>query len=346
MKSLLLFAWAFALPVLAQRPQPLPNAPLAQLAPAYESFTYPATECGTQVFTDGTSVCIPAGALVDGRGQSIDGPITVRYRAVRSPFQMLTAGLNMHAQVNGRKVWLESSGMFELRATDHTGQPLQVKPGQRISVRFRTLNPLPDLRFWKYDERAAQWQELPNVLLLPDSEATGLPLAANNQLTEEMLYNGDYMSEEGSDYLDKTWFQFEEYRQRAFQKMGLEGFGWFNCDRIVNPDELPVPIVARVALPATEQIDTALASLYIVYEELNSLVTVPYTQLRTQFQLLPNKAYKLVLVYGMNKLATQEAQQLPPDEVRARRNQPVTFQFTPVTTAQPVEELCQKVGFY
>lgn len=107
--------------------------------------------------SDGTRVLIPAGTIVDAKGDPVNGEVELRYRGFQEPYEIIASGIPMHVNTPEGVRHMESAGMYEITASVN-GQPLALAPGGSI-----TLEPVdppgPDEGFisWVLNEQTGQW---------------------------------------------------------------------------------------------------------------------------------------------------------------------------------------------
>ena len=121
----------------------------------------------------GTTVTIPAGALMKKDGTPVDGAVDIHYREFRDAADFITSGLPMDYDSAGKKYWFESGGMFELSAYQGE-EELVVRPGRSVAVDFVKTDET-DFNFYALDQRTGKWTNRDE--LKRETQATALPIA-------------------------------------------------------------------------------------------------------------------------------------------------------------------------
>ncbi|MBL7950873.1 MAG: OmpA family protein [Flavobacteriales bacterium] len=111
------------------------------------------------VASDGVRVRIAAGAIVDLRGNNVNGPVDISYRSFNDPWSIIASGIPMHVGDRDNADHMESLGMYEVYASQK-GSPLSLREGEVISLtkptsEERTAGYLD----WVLDETTGEWRE-------------------------------------------------------------------------------------------------------------------------------------------------------------------------------------------
>jgi len=111
----------------------------------------------------GAEISIPAGALVDARGNAASGAVRAAVttlnparRPLPGDYSALTRG--------GELVSLLSYGAVDVQLTDSSGQALNLRPGSRAEVRIpvppdQEASVRPKMPMWSYDSTRGRWIE-------------------------------------------------------------------------------------------------------------------------------------------------------------------------------------------
>lgn len=363
MKSLpliLLLLLALAVPVVAQQASKLVDThpPVAALDVPFETQMLNAATCTPLVFSGGSTVCLPANALVDAQGRAPEcAQVEIRYRELHTPLDMILSGVVMRARRDNRDArpnqadaQLESAGMFQLEAYCN-GKPLRLKRGAQAQVWMRTQNPLAAPNLFAYDAQAQRWNLLPNAAV--NQVATGDPTPAPNpELFGEFADaagdnaeinrgNQDWApADDGCGGCESEWggelganqdvgSMADTVLRETFYAIGIDSFGLFNVDVFLNQTEL-------VAINASIRYDGAATPangyhLYLVFEGVNTVMWIPDFEMN-QFRMYPNKKYRIVCVHN-GQVAAFDPAALPPNKVQEYRNRPFQFTFKPLPPA-------------
>lgn len=110
----------------------------------------------TIVMKDGTILDIPAGAFISSSGIPVTGDVSILYRSVRTPAEMLSSGLTMFYDTAGEKEMFKSNGMFEIRA--YSGQEqLQISNDRTLSMFFISNSDKSNYNLYNLNEQTGKW---------------------------------------------------------------------------------------------------------------------------------------------------------------------------------------------
>ena len=140
----------------------------------FETHEFAAEVGSTVTFSDGTVFRVPASAFVDAQGNTYRGDVVLSYRDFRAPAEILASGIPMDVELpDGSLGYMQTAGMFEVRAATVGGSPLDVAADQEIGVDMPSNVDGNQYDFWSYDEAANQWDnEQPNVAATGNPERT------------------------------------------------------------------------------------------------------------------------------------------------------------------------------
>ncbi|MEQ1745820.1 MAG: hypothetical protein ABMA02_10360 [Saprospiraceae bacterium] len=111
--------------------------------------------------TTGTTVKIPAEALVNARGQIVRGEVELTLREYRDIPDFLASGIPMHYADDRGSFFFNSAGMFEVRVSQN-GEQLSMAPGQTYDLEFPSTGNFTDVSLFRLDDRTGQWGYEPN----------------------------------------------------------------------------------------------------------------------------------------------------------------------------------------
>ena len=146
---------------------------------------------GSLIGADGSTITIPAGAVVDGSGMPVTGMIDVTLTPVNVVGQDLAAfpGRFEGVQTSGTKSLIASHGVVEYTLSQG-GQPLQLAAGQQATIEIpiyagthldgNDVMPGDHIPLWALDEQTGIWMQNGEgtVVSSPDSPS-GVALEAN-----------------------------------------------------------------------------------------------------------------------------------------------------------------------
>lgn len=105
----------------------------------------------------GSTISIPAGAIVNSDGSAVKGEIIIKYREFHDAADLFVSGIPMEMKTNGKTEHFETAGMFEIRAEDSYGNALAVNPELGIKVRMGSFNSDSSFRFFYLDVQDQNW---------------------------------------------------------------------------------------------------------------------------------------------------------------------------------------------
>lgn len=109
--------------------------------------------------SEGWTVHIDAGSVVDAAGRPVSGPVDLTCRAFFTPAEAIASGIPMYVGHGNDAGHMESAGMFEVLAT-RNGEPLSLAAGRTLKIE-RAMPALPGSGFNNYmlDPATGQWTE-------------------------------------------------------------------------------------------------------------------------------------------------------------------------------------------
>lgn len=255
-------------------------------AQKFESFTLSSSNCGKITSSTGSIIYIEDQAF-DASSDSV----SILYREIRTPAEMLANKLNMHMSLGGDRLQLVSTGMFEIYALDKS-DTLPLLPDKRISVSM-AIDTLPSTRqdayYYHFDEES--WMptssKVVNKALQNDTELWG---SGTVEEPMEQWYDGFENFE--FDFSDSVYLEQEAKRIAAFQQMEITSMGLHNYDYLLT-DETYLYLAASFQ---KEDGASITSTAYVVYEDLNTVFSFPAYTWNEGFYLIKDRAYKLFAV--------------------------------------------------
>jgi len=83
----------------------------------------------------GTEIIVPADAFVDKSGKDIKGKVTLKYKEIKTPSDMIIENVDMTYDSAGVVYQFQTAGMFDLRAFSN-GEEAFLKQGKNIKVSY------------------------------------------------------------------------------------------------------------------------------------------------------------------------------------------------------------------
>ncbi len=122
----------------------------------------------------GTRVHIPANALVNSKGQPVQGTAELMIREYRSIPDFLASGIPMHYADGRGDFFFNSGGMFEVRVSQ-MDEMLSVAPGMSFDVEFTATGALENASLYYFDDQTGAWRYQPDPAFDKPRFTTGSP---------------------------------------------------------------------------------------------------------------------------------------------------------------------------
>lgn len=145
----------------------------------FESFDLVGNNGHQITLSDGSSILIPAEALLIGQEESF----TLRARTFPDKSSAFIAGIPMDHDGGA----FESGGMIELRA-ERNGETVAIRPEKPIQVALRLTKPSDGFKFYQMDDRSGEWQTYP-ASFTDRSDDKVISGKANNKAVQGLLNN-------------------------------------------------------------------------------------------------------------------------------------------------------------
>ncbi len=117
----------------------------------------------TLAFNDQSILSIPAGAFIDKNGKTVTNDITIAYRSIRTPEEILSSGIPMDFDSGGQKNLFKTNGMFEIRAFAGN-EELQIKNGSSLSLNFLSKADSTKYNLYRINDQSGQWTSTNSTL--------------------------------------------------------------------------------------------------------------------------------------------------------------------------------------
>lgn len=135
---------------------PFVQPPIPQLDIAYQAYEFDAEKGGTFAYKTGSSISIPANALVDSEGKAIKGKVTLEYREFHDALDVMLSGVPMAYDSAGVARNFQTAGMFDIRASQK-GKSLSIASDKRVEVKMASWQADKDYNFYALDTTARRW---------------------------------------------------------------------------------------------------------------------------------------------------------------------------------------------
>jgi hypothetical protein len=263
----------------------------------FTEYEYFNSNCNGYKYNTGTFFYVPENAFCFDDGTSCKEKITIKYREFHTQVDMLVAGINMIAKLNGKDAILESVGMFEIKA-ECKGKPVNLCNGKSIQVRMKCNRNLPNIAAYKYDEKLNWWNYNGQVYDFsfdnkkPYEEPNRWGNGPINGIDSVDAIRVDSMGNEVMVRSIASGYINNPITEGIFKAMNVQSMGIYNYDCVIN-DKDAVPMIPEFVLnngePVVEQI-------YVAYESRNTLVNYYKDDLSERFVLLNIKGIKIFTI--------------------------------------------------
>ncbi|MBI4648607.1 MAG: hypothetical protein HY738_18985 [Bacteroidia bacterium] len=133
------------------------DPPIPSLAPEYSSYIINNDTGGKITLNSGTTITIPAKAIVDSIGNPVKGNVEIRYREFHDAASIFLSGIPMHFNDNGKNKNFQTAGMFDIYAAQN-GKNMKIGSGKNINVSLGSFTDGNDYDFWYLDQNAGSWK--------------------------------------------------------------------------------------------------------------------------------------------------------------------------------------------
>lgn len=101
---------------------------------------------------------IPAGSLVDKNGNAVNGEVKLSYVEYMNPVEIMLSGIPMTMEENGETMLFSSGGMFDLNATDNSGNEVFINPETPLSVQLITPTDNENMKLYQLNKNGV-WED-------------------------------------------------------------------------------------------------------------------------------------------------------------------------------------------
>jgi hypothetical protein len=118
------------------------------------------------VCNDQSVISVPEDAFVTKSGKPVGEDVSLLYRSVRTPADMMRTGVTMFYDTAGQKEMFRTNGMFEIRAFSGN-EELALKKGKEIGVEFRANADTGNFNFYTLNDASNIWTYTSSVFQVP-----------------------------------------------------------------------------------------------------------------------------------------------------------------------------------
>lgn len=206
--------------------------------------------------------------------QSVDQSIEVELKELVNQQQLLKT--NAQTVCNGKQ--LVSGGAYFINLKSD-GQPLKLKPGKSLSVKFPEITQEPMGLFLGYRDSLGQMQWNPRNQTFRKSGPNEAWRDTRNVKIESegdvLLFDTIVRRKPKQESKEET--QKKEAYSKLYAAMEVQNLGWINCDRFYNVTD---KTNMSVKIINTEPI--SFASIYLIFDDINSIVQTHYSAVQNE----------------------------------------------------------------
>ena len=266
----------------------------------FTSYKIDNSKCVKLVHSSGSKIYIQDYAF--GNQSNIE----IRYREFITPIDMLVNNIPMTTKENGKTYQLESGGLFEIKAYQGEKE-LQLVSGKKIEVqlaRGEGNKNMSKMEAFKMPDSFDGWNTAPNKVK-NQSVGNDDELWGSSTLNSENEFAEQDWEDEWSDWCDDCpMMGSNEYRQQdsikkvAFQTMEIDRMGFYNYDyKIENVNFIPIAADFKINQQETKN------TIYVVYDDLNTVFYYPPYTWKQDFNLISGKNYRMFTIDKEGKIA-------------------------------------------
>lgn len=320
--SILLTKTIFAVPGISETP--------------FTEYKFDAKECKL-ILHNKSRILIPSYTFyLDGK--IYEGEVNLKYREFVDQLDLILNNIPMNYNSNDKRHILESGGMFELYAYGN-GKILSFGKDKRISVQFGTKYDIAGGETFKLNLTTKNWEKktlFANVAdaniqfpknkqdmwtdnIWNDEPGQWNDAGFNRRLDTVMTVNPNTGVVELS--ILSTVQNPLEIQDQAFKTMNVDEMGFYNCDKILNEETIPLAVEFKLDV-TTKALNSV---VYVVYKNKNAVLTYYPEQFQTDFKLLANEDFTIFSIAKDGKIAIVDKAFLAQFDVTKFRNKKVVM---------------------
>lgn len=286
----------------------------------FKTFNYNPSGCNGFQAASGSLIFIPDNAFQFDDGSECQEKILIKYREFHSQSDMFYSGLNMLLEKDGKVFILESAGMFEIQAWCGD-KKLKLKNDKTIQVRMKTRRNPDNLMSFIYNNNKNVW--LPyNSKVIDFSFFEKNNKADSSDLWGSTQITGTAVQILEGDEIVSIANAMTQLPEGFFKGMNIKNLGIFNYDAVIK-DSLAVPMQPEfVVNPGTIKLEQ---KLYVMYENINSLIYYSPDDFKERFVLLKTKGIRMFTEFKDGSVACLKPGSLNEVDVEEYRNKTIQF---------------------
>jgi hypothetical protein len=106
-----------------------------------------------------TQIKIAAKSFIHEDGIPVKGEVTIKYREIRTPAEIILSGITMKYDSAGTTYDFQTAGMFDIQGYKNN-DPIEISPSKPLTIEYKSNQSEPDYNFYCLDEQNANWSYL------------------------------------------------------------------------------------------------------------------------------------------------------------------------------------------
>jgi len=277
-------------------------------------YTVPAHEAKDVKGKAGTVISVNPDDLTTLTNEPVDKGIEVELKELTNQQQLLKT--NAQTVCNGKQ--LVSGGAYYINLKSQ-GQPVKLKPGRALAIKFPNLTDAPMSLFSGYRDSLGQMQwKQRNQTFKPNGPTEAWRDTRNVKVESEgdvLIF--DTLAKRKQKIETKEEKQNSEAYSKLYAAIEVQNLGWTNCDRFYN-----IPDKINVSVKCTNKEPIVYASIYLIFDDMNSIVQSHYgTTSNPGFENIPVGAKARLVAFSVkgDKMMAYEA------PVVIKKNETISF---------------------
>jgi hypothetical protein len=135
---------------------PCIHPPIPDAAPKPATYTVNNQKGAVLSYPTGSTITIPANALLDENGKPIQGDASISYREYHTVQEIMLSGIPMNYDSAGTTYSFQTAGMFDIHC-NKDGKPLQLDEKKPIEIRMASTSADGKFNYYNLDNTQRNW---------------------------------------------------------------------------------------------------------------------------------------------------------------------------------------------
>jgi hypothetical protein len=186
--------------------------PIPGLEVKFTDFSIDNSLGDTIFLPDGSYLLIPPKCFADSKGKTVMGKVDLKYRQFNDAVDIYLSGIPMRIQSAGQSSNLQTTGMFELRATQGS-ETLKFAKGKEVGVFINTKTADINYNFFRFNEKSGNWE----FMDYPECQNTeeSLIRALRNKISGSLDTSDNYFIYNFDVLFDISKMSYEPLKQKV-----------------------------------------------------------------------------------------------------------------------------------